>query len=169
MERSRLMQSRTLALRRQDYDEVKEIDAELENLANTNDSKPHEEVADMLAKVNERNRKANMEAVRKAELMESERRRRDRKLAAAGALPPQDPSARLKTIPRLFNSATPSRFVFIHSSPLFSPLCFTASGQEPLFQEEPLYYKPNQVEVLYPHYRSQPFPELITKSHLNLL
>jgi RNA polymerase-associated protein RTF1 len=39
--------------------------------------------ADIMAKVNERNRKANLEATRKAEQMEAERRKRERKLAAA--------------------------------------------------------------------------------------
>jgi hypothetical protein len=36
-----------------------------------------------MAKVNERNRRANLEATRKAEQMEAERRKRERKLAAA--------------------------------------------------------------------------------------
>jgi RNA polymerase-associated protein RTF1 len=57
-----------------------------------------------------------MEAVRQAELVASARKRNERKLAAAGTpTPVLDPSARLKTLPRLFNSATPttSRSVFI--------------------------------------------------------
>ncbi|KZT28301.1 plus-3-domain-containing protein [Neolentinus lepideus HHB14362 ss-1] len=83
MERSRLTQARTLALRRQDYKEVQEIDVQLKALAVTADSHHREEDAqnDIMAKVNERNRKANMEAVRKAEFAESERKRRERKLA----------------------------------------------------------------------------------------
>ncbi|KAF8874836.1 hypothetical protein BD779DRAFT_1565326 [Infundibulicybe gibba] len=112
LERSRLNQARTLAQRRHDYAEVAEIDAQLAvyNATGSNDRRNgRQEDVDMLAKVNERNRKANLEAVRKAELMEADRKRRERKLAAAGgAVAPQDPSARLKIMPRLFNAATPS-------------------------------------------------------------
>jgi RNA polymerase-associated protein RTF1 len=112
LERSRLTQARTLAMRRHDYDEMKDIDTQLaaaENLP----APARVEAVDVLAKVNERNRKANQEAVRRAEMAESERKRRERKLVAAGGTTtPQDPSARLKTVPRLFNAATPtSRFV----------------------------------------------------------
>lgn len=114
LEKSRLNQARTLAQRRHDYAEVAEIDIKLAELAaSTIDAPLREERVDMLAKVNERNRKANLEAVRKAELIEAERKRKERKLAASGGtLTPQDPSARLKILPRLFNAATPSsRFV----------------------------------------------------------
>jgi RNA polymerase-associated protein RTF1 len=117
MEKSRLTQARTLALRRQDYAEVDDIDAKLADLAATTspskDRHRKDDIADMLAKVNERNRKANHEVVRKAEIMEVERKRRERKLATTGgSSTPHDPSARLKTLPRLFNAATPSsRFV----------------------------------------------------------
>ena len=110
LEKARLTQARTLSVRRQDWDEVKRIDAELEALAGTSKATPREATSDLLAKVNERNRRANMEAVRKAEMMEVERKRRERQLALSGVAVPHDPSARLKTIPRLFNSATPSRF-----------------------------------------------------------
>lgn len=109
MEKSRLTQARTLAMRRQDYAEVKEIDTKLSDLATTAAATsviPREEDdTDMLARVNERNRKANLEAVRKAEILDAERKRRERKLAAAGAAAPaaHDPSARLKILPRLFN------------------------------------------------------------------
>jgi RNA polymerase-associated protein RTF1 len=113
MEKSRLTQARTLAIRRQDYDEVKDIDAKLEALAlstaTSTERTRDDGSADMLAKVNERNRKANLEAVRKAEIMEAERKRRERKLAASGTATQQDPSARLKILPRLFNAATTSR------------------------------------------------------------
>lgn len=111
MERSRLNQARTLALRRQDYTEVEAIDQQLSELPAA--ASRDEDISDMLAKVNERNRKANLEAVRKAELQEAERKRRERKAARAVGTPtPQDPSARLKTVPKLFNSI--SRFVFCH-------------------------------------------------------
>lgn len=115
LERSRLNAQRALALRRNDLQEVEQIDSQLATLAPTR-SRQSEEAADLLAKVNERNRKANMEAVRKAELAESERKRRERKLAAAGTpVPVLDPSARLKTVPRLFNSATPTTSRFVSS------------------------------------------------------
>jgi RNA polymerase-associated protein RTF1 len=105
MERSPLNQARTLALRRQDYTEVEVIDQQLSELPAV--TTREEDISDMLAKVNERNRKANLEAVRKAELQETERKRRERKAQAAraaGTPTPQDPSARLKTVPKLFNS-----------------------------------------------------------------
>lgn len=120
-ERSRLTQARTLAQRRHDFNEVAEIDEQLAELTATSSDRPGDSrnEHDMLTKVNERNRRANMEAVRKAEIAEADRKRRERKLAAAagGTLAPIDPSARLKTVPRLFNSATPTRLV----------LCFVLS------------------------------------------
>lgn len=118
LERSRLMQAKTLAVRRQDYVEVADIDAKLKELPVIQAPREEEEesLADKLARVNERNRKANLEGVRKAELLEAERKRRERKLASArgsGVHTPSDPSARLKTIPRTFNDT--SRFVLCFS------------------------------------------------------
>ncbi|KAJ6591299.1 hypothetical protein DFH09DRAFT_1306925 [Mycena vulgaris] len=106
VERSRLMAQRTLAQRRQDYDEVRTIDAVLA----TQPEVPVEDAPeDRLAKVNERNRKANMEAVRRAEVLEADRKRRERRNRGEGGAPAViDPSARLRTIPRLFESATPT-------------------------------------------------------------
>lgn len=112
MEKSRLNQARTLAIRRKDYTEIEQIDKQLAvlnaDLAERNRDKDENRRDDVLAKVNERNRKANMEAVRNAELREAERKRRERKLLAAGnsgtATPTFDPSARLKTVPKVFNS-----------------------------------------------------------------
>ncbi|KAF9648313.1 hypothetical protein BDM02DRAFT_3115644 [Thelephora ganbajun] len=84
MEKSRLTQARTLALRRQELAEVRLIDAQLAELNAANPEAEREDTAaDIMAKVNERNRKANLEATRKAEQMEAERRKRERKLAAA--------------------------------------------------------------------------------------
>ncbi|KAH9474656.1 RNA polymerase-associated protein [Psilocybe cubensis] len=110
LERSTLLQKRTLAERRHDYAEVAEIEAQLaQHAANTPEPVRNDNTADLLAKVNERNRKANMESVRKAELQEAERKRRERKLAQSGAISaPIDPSARLKITPRTFNSNTPT-------------------------------------------------------------
>ncbi|OSX56775.1 hypothetical protein POSPLADRAFT_1062251 [Postia placenta MAD-698-R-SB12] len=102
MERSRLVSQRTLATRRQDWAEVKLIDEKLAELAATAPVRVSNETRqDILAKVNERNRKANLEAVRKAETAEAERKRRERKLLAAGggtprSSTPADPAARLK-------------------------------------------------------------------------
>jgi len=84
MEKSRLTQARTLALRRQDLTEVRSIDAQLAELNAANPEVEREDTAtDIMAKVNERNRRANLEATRKAEQMEADRRKRERKLAAA--------------------------------------------------------------------------------------
>ncbi|ETW77432.1 hypothetical protein HETIRDRAFT_37203 [Heterobasidion irregulare TC 32-1] len=111
MEKSRLIQARTLALRRNDRAEVGNIDVQLRELADraavhNGQTGPEDEPDDILAKVNERNRKANMEAVRKAELLEAERKRKERKLARSGAGTPvpADPSARLRTVPRMYAS-----------------------------------------------------------------
>jgi len=96
-------------MRRQEYDEVKKIDTQLEEANKTMSPVKHDGTVDLLAKVNERNRKANAEAVRRAELVESERKRKERKLAAMNRgtpTPPVDPSARLKTVPRTFNATS---------------------------------------------------------------
>ncbi|KAF9781241.1 plus-3-domain-containing protein [Thelephora terrestris] len=84
IQKSRLTQARTLAFRRQDMSEVRSIDVQLAELNAANPEMEREDAAtDVMAKVNERNRKANLEATRKAEQMEAERRKRERKLAAA--------------------------------------------------------------------------------------
>lgn len=85
MEKSRLHQARTLALRRQDYVEMTTIDVQLAelNAANPVAAIREDERGDILAKVNERNRKSNLDAIRKVEQMEADRKRRDRKVAAA--------------------------------------------------------------------------------------
>ncbi|KAI0772759.1 plus-3-domain-containing protein [Trametes elegans] len=86
MERSRLHQARTLAARRQDYAEVAQIDAQIAELAAVAPAR-EESSSDILAKLNERNRKANQDAVRKAERAELERKRRERTLRAGTATP----------------------------------------------------------------------------------
>ncbi|KAJ6562484.1 hypothetical protein B0H19DRAFT_1144701 [Mycena capillaripes] len=108
-ERSRLIAQRTLAQRRQDYDEVRQIEEQLAKLTESGPATPAgDELVDRLALVNERNRKANMEAVRRAEILEAERKRRERKNRSENIPTVIDPSARLRTIPRLFESATPT-------------------------------------------------------------
>jgi len=83
IERSRFQQMRTLALKRNDYAEVQELDLKLAEMttggANGIDPATEE---DALAKVNERNRRLHLEAVRKAEIAEAERKRQKRKLEA---------------------------------------------------------------------------------------
>ncbi|KAJ7321975.1 hypothetical protein DFH08DRAFT_889034 [Mycena albidolilacea] len=111
-ERSRLNAQRTLAQRRQDYDEVREIDAQLAAAAaaaslSAAKTTGEEELQDRLARVNERNRKANAESIRKAEMLEAERKKRERKSMREGG-GVIDPSARLRTVPRLWESATPT-------------------------------------------------------------
>nr|GAT58102.1 predicted protein [Mycena chlorophos] len=115
LERARLTAARKLAVARHDNVEMTEIDEQLRKLNEANGAvtKPREQEEDKFAKVNERNRKANMEAVRKAELEAAERKRRERKAAAAGGkgspVPKvNDPSARLRTVPRTFENATPN-------------------------------------------------------------
>ena len=109
LERSMLIQQRTLALRRQDLTEVEEIDLKLEadKQQQQQTGGMRNDTVDLLARVNERNRKANVEAVRRAELEGAERKRRDRKLAMenGGVGTPIDPSARLKIMPRTFTAA----------------------------------------------------------------
>jgi RNA polymerase-associated protein RTF1 len=104
LERARLTQARTLALRRNDKAEVAILDGQLAELAV--ESPPvqleqTEDVSALLAKVNERNRKSNLEAIRRAELLEAERKRRERRLGTPTVF---DPSARLRTVPRMFAS-----------------------------------------------------------------
>ncbi len=80
LERARLMQARMLAVRRNDKQEVAMLDAQLAELAVESPPakpEPTEDTSALLAKVNERNRKANQEAIRRAELQESERKRRE--------------------------------------------------------------------------------------------
>jgi RNA polymerase-associated protein RTF1 len=102
LERARLMQARTLALRRNDREEAAVLDAQLAELVvECPPAKSEEGATALLAKVNERNRKANQEAIRRAELQEAERKRRERRLGTPTVV---DPSARLRTVPRMFAS-----------------------------------------------------------------
>ncbi|KAJ7359437.1 hypothetical protein DFH08DRAFT_1038166 [Mycena albidolilacea] len=74
---------------RQDYHEVHEIDAQLAAAAvaaslSSAKATGEEELQDRLARVNERNRKANAESIRKAEMLEAERKKRERKSMREG-------------------------------------------------------------------------------------
>lgn len=101
LERARLEQARKLALRRNDKVEVAMLDSKLAELAVESPPARSGPTEDVLAKVNERNRKANQDAIRRAELQEAERKRRERRLGTPTVL---DPSARLRTVPRMFAS-----------------------------------------------------------------
>ena len=105
LERSRLEQERTLALRRKDAVEFDRIQAQLLMLepAVSATADVEDDRAALLAQVNERNRKANLEAVRQAEAIAAEKKRQERKQQAVDRVStPVDPSARLKTVPRTF-------------------------------------------------------------------
>ena len=122
-ERARLNQQLHLAQQRQDEEEVFElreqlaaIDAEMSSRSSGPERQQEETLADKLAKVNERNRKANAESIRSAELREAERRRKEKLAHANGTATPTstyDPSARLRTVPRLFNPRLVSRLFFL--------------------------------------------------------
>jgi len=80
---------------------VEEIDAKLAAASVNDTSTRRSDSQDKLALVNERNRKANMEAVRQAELAEAERKREERKRAALAAKAANaDGDARLKSVPK---------------------------------------------------------------------
>jgi len=104
--RVRLTQEKNLALKRGDYKDAAEIEQQLQVLtaAQPERRKQTDSHAEILARVNERNRKANLEAVRKAEAEQAARKRQERKAmaaaAAAGVAPPMphDVSARVKTV-----------------------------------------------------------------------
>lgn len=105
LERSQLSQRKTLAEKRHDYKEVEELDKLIKELdTEYADLQPpttsNDDMHDLLEMVNERNRRANMEAVRKAEAEFAERKRRERRLAAAGGSRPGTPSLKPGT-PRL--------------------------------------------------------------------
>ncbi|KAG9018124.1 hypothetical protein FRB90_012212 [Tulasnella sp. 427] len=89
--------ARMLALKRGERDEVARIDKELATLDSAWKNEPPANAAgtrpeDALAKINERNRRANLESMRVAHLAEVKRKRE----AAAGGL--VDLSARVKTV-----------------------------------------------------------------------
>ena len=117
MEKSRLNQARTLALRRNDLVEVAQIDTQLAALtSDSTSSRSRSSQADELARVNERNRKANMEAAKRAEMLEAERRRQKHKLAHANgtATPTSDRMKLLK------NGDSRSVILFPCLSPVWS-------------------------------------------------
>ncbi|KIJ39208.1 hypothetical protein M422DRAFT_31105 [Sphaerobolus stellatus SS14] len=103
-----LTQKKNLAVKRHDYKEAAAIDKELQELAAAHPDQRKEQAkdtqAELLARVNERNRKANLEQIRKAEAEATIRKRQERRAiaaaAAAGLAPPapSDVSARVPTV-----------------------------------------------------------------------
>jgi RNA polymerase-associated protein RTF1 len=96
MERSRLQQALSLAQARQDEEEVRTIREDLANLpgAPTSDETSRtqgieDDMRAKLALVNEKNRKANLEDIRKQEIADAERKRARRKLEASRSGTPQ--------------------------------------------------------------------------------
>lgn len=152
LEKTRLIQTRNLAMKRNDRAEVAVLDKKLEELLATiaadPGSKPRDaEAADIMAKVNERNRKANQEAMRLAALADAERKRKERQAAMSGSGNVSiDPSARLKTVPRMFAS----RFVvFVCSTVCWISLTSSTPssssylvGKEPRMSMAPLLLSP---------------------------
>lgn len=116
-----LIQARTLAQKRHDYAEADKIKLELEQLeeahADMIGSRPQQ--VDRFGAVNERNRQANLDAVRANEEAEKERRKKAAVGAAAmnaghigGSPAPAvvDLSARVRTLPKIRHEVT-SRLV----------------------------------------------------------
>lgn len=122
LEKARLVQARTLALRRNDRKEAAMFHAQLAELAVESSPatpEPTEDASALLAKVNERNRKANQEAIRRAELQEAERKRRERRLGTPTLL---EPNGRLRTVPRMFHSRSTTPNPGASPSPNPSPV-----------------------------------------------
>jgi len=111
-EKSRLHQARALAAGRQEFDEVANINAQIQELEASypelSGDKDKEE--DRFARVNERNRKANIEAMRIASETEKKRRKMigfgDSAASSRDRTPTVDLSARVKTMPRLRHEAS---------------------------------------------------------------
>jgi RNA polymerase-associated protein RTF1 len=133
-EKIRLKQELKLAYERQDQVEASAIEAQLrvieEEEASSAPSTPRAmDTNDLMAKVNEKNRARTLELIRKAESESLMRKRMERKAmllaqqgGGSGASTPGgsfDPSARLKTVPKVFKDR--SRCVRSPPSLLFSP------------------------------------------------
>ena len=77
LQKQRLTKERDLAIQRRDFEEASQLEKQLEELQDSTHNKPEQK--DLLTMVNERNRKANLEAVRKAEAEAAERRKKERR------------------------------------------------------------------------------------------
>lgn len=117
--KSRLNQARTLALRRKDYAEVAELDAKIVALTGKAPPAPTPVVNEADA-AHAREQRAKLEAMRKAEQNELDRRRKERKarLLAAGL----DGKAMLPLSRVQALDALDSRFVFLSDLPYHASL-----------------------------------------------
>ncbi|KAG5354497.1 RNA polymerase-associated protein [Yarrowia sp. B02] len=102
IERSVLENRRQIAEDQGDEDEVAKIDEQLAELEARNVPKPVSSQKDKFAEVNARNRKANQESIRKAELVDLEARR---KAAMSNSGVNADPFSRLKTTVKIFHGS----------------------------------------------------------------
>ncbi|KAA8912124.1 hypothetical protein TRICI_003589 [Trichomonascus ciferrii] len=101
IEKSMLQQQRVIAMEKGDFAEVEKVDERLDNLERViqrNQKQTGETEMDKLAKVNERNRRINLERVRRAEAQANENRRK----AAAMGNSAADPFSRLRTRSKIF-------------------------------------------------------------------
>ncbi|ANB13471.1 Rtf1p [Sugiyamaella lignohabitans] len=97
LEKSVLQQRRVIALEQNNFEELEQIDQQIESIDRMlNKSKRRSEI-DKLAKVNERNRRANLDEIRKAEVLANETRRKLTKDANIS-----NPFNRLRTSARIF-------------------------------------------------------------------
>lgn len=102
IERAVLENRRQIAEDRGDEDEMTKIDEQLAELEALNVPKPVSTQKDKFAEVNARNRKANQESIRKAELVDLEARR---KAAMTNSGVNADPFSRLKTTVKIFHQS----------------------------------------------------------------
>lgn len=110
LQKTMLSQNRTIALSRGDLDEVAAIDAKIAAIDEQQETKLSNVMDDSqlqrLSKVNERNRRANQDEIRRAEIKKHEERRR--MLASKSSEVTSDPFSRLKTNPRMYLDSTVS-------------------------------------------------------------
>ncbi|KAK9467586.1 hypothetical protein V1512DRAFT_252726 [Lipomyces arxii] len=107
MRKTMLNEKRIAALSNGDIEEVADIDAQIASIDQRRTIKMSaamESPLQMLAKVNERNRRANQDDIRKAEMKSTEERRKA-KFANKGSVT-SDPFSRLKTSARMYYDST---------------------------------------------------------------
>ncbi|KAK7205364.1 hypothetical protein BZA70DRAFT_154180 [Myxozyma melibiosi] len=110
LQKTLLSQNRAVALAKGDLEEVASIDAKIAAIDSQQESKLSSTLDDSqlqkLSKVNERNRRANQDEIRRAEIRKHEERRRA--LASKSSAVTSDPFSRLKTNPRMYLDSTVS-------------------------------------------------------------
>lgn len=99
LEKAILQERRAVALENGRFDEVQKIDSQLDSLERSLSKHKRRSELDKLSKVNERNRKANLEEIRKAELAAADARR---KAALNNDFNAGNPFLRLRTAARMF-------------------------------------------------------------------